>query len=255
MAKKLIGKIVEWDAERGFGFMKSGSARVFLHRRDFIERRKDIELGDRITFLMGVDAQGRPCAKWAGHVGHGGSLTEPQILLLVGLIILPGIALSRIPGQWMYAGGYLVGINLFTFLFYFHDKKRARNKGWRIPEARLHLLKLLGGWPAAFISQRILRHKTSKLSYQIIFWLIVSLYQYAAFDVINDGPWTRKILDEIPQAFRCVENPGARINVGVHEGMRLINSEAIHYWISTDTNTSSLNGDNAVAFAAGGRNA
>jgi len=208
MAKKLIGKIVEWDDGRGFGFMKSGSARVFLHRRDFTERRKDIELGDRITFLMGVDAQGRPCAKWAAHVSHGGSLNELHILLLVGLVILPGIALSRITGQWMYAGGYLVGINLLTFLFYLHDKRKARNKGWRIPEIRLHLLELLGGWPAAFFSQRILRHKTSKLSYQIIFWLIVSLYQYAAFDVINDGAWTRRIRDDISRALHSVENPG-----------------------------------------------
>jgi len=51
----------------------------------------------------------------------------------------------------------------------------------------LHLLELLGGWPAALLSQRILRHKTSKMSYQIILWLLVSLYQFAAFDVINDG--------------------------------------------------------------------
>ena len=204
MATKLIGKIVEWDSKRGFGFMQCGSARVFLHRRDFTGRRKDIELGDRISFLMGVDAQGRPCAKWAGHVGHGGTLNDLHILLLVGLIILPGIALSRITGQWMYAVGYLAGINLLTFLFYLHDKWRARNKGWRIPEAHLHLLELLGGWPAAFLSQHILRHKTSKLSYQIIFWLIVVLYQCAAVDVINDGAWTRKIRDDISQALRSV---------------------------------------------------
>ena len=208
MAKKLIGKIVEWDSKRGFGFLQSGSARVFLHRRDFTERRKDIELGDRISFLMGVDAQDRPCAKWAGHVGHGGTLNDLHILLLGGLIILPGIALSRLTGQWIYAGGYLAAINTLTFLFYLHDKQKARNKVWRIPEAQLHLLELLGGWPAAFFSQRILRHKTSKLSYQIIFWLIVILYQCAAFDVINDGTWTLKIRDDISQALRSVENPG-----------------------------------------------
>ena len=83
MGKELIGKIVEWDVERGFGFLQSGSARVFLHRREFSERRKDIELGDQISFLMGVDAQGRPCAKGAGHVGHGGTLNDFHLLLLV----------------------------------------------------------------------------------------------------------------------------------------------------------------------------
>jgi cold shock CspA family protein len=65
MAKKMIGTIAEWDADRGFGFLQSGQARVFLHRRDFSERRKEIELGDRISFLVGTDAKDRPCAKWA----------------------------------------------------------------------------------------------------------------------------------------------------------------------------------------------
>jgi len=60
MAKRLAGTVVEWDDERGFGFLQSGSARVFLHRREFSDRRKKIELGDRIVFAMGTDAQGRP---------------------------------------------------------------------------------------------------------------------------------------------------------------------------------------------------
>ena len=205
MAKKLIGQIVEWDAERGFGFLQSGPTRVFLHRRDFSERRKDIELGDRISFLMGTDTQGRPCAKEAGHVGHGGNLDTFHLLLLGGLLVLPGIAMSRLSTPWMYAGAYLVVINLLTFLFYHSDKLRARSKGWRVSEARLHLLELLGGWPAAFCSQRILRHKISKLSYQIIFWLIVSLYQFAALDVIDDGAWTKKIREDLSTAIRSLE--------------------------------------------------
>jgi cold shock CspA family protein len=82
VAKKLIGKIVEWDTERGFGFLQSGSARVFLHHREFSERRKNIGLGDRISFLMGSDAQDRPCAMWADHVGHGGTLSIFHLLLL-----------------------------------------------------------------------------------------------------------------------------------------------------------------------------
>ena len=204
MGKELIGKIVEWDVERGFGFLQSGSARVFLHRREFSERRKDIELGDQISFLMGVDAQGRPCAKGAGHVGHGGTLNDFHLLLLVGLLILPGIAIARLSTQWLYPGVYLAAINLLTILFYLHDKRNARNKAWRIPELQLHLLELLGGWPAALLSQRILRHKTSKLSYQIIFWLIVSLYQLAAFDVINGGTWTRKACGDLSLAIRSV---------------------------------------------------
>jgi uncharacterized membrane protein YsdA (DUF1294 family) len=48
----------------------------------------------------------------------------------------------------------------------------------------LHFLELLGGWPGAYLGQRIFRHKTSKISYQFVFWLIVLLYQYASIDYL-----------------------------------------------------------------------
>jgi len=44
------------------------------------------------------------------------------------------------------------------------------------------LLEFLGGWPAAFLAQRVLRHKIRKISYQMIFWLIVVFHQWLAFD-------------------------------------------------------------------------
>ena len=71
----------------------------------------------------------------------------------------------------------------------------------RIPEQTLHLLEILGGWPAAFLAQRVLRHKSSKVSYQIAFWLIVLLYQFVAIDFQRD--W--KVSQEIA---RVVQNRG-----------------------------------------------
>ncbi|HSH15989.1 MAG TPA: DUF1294 domain-containing protein [Verrucomicrobiae bacterium] len=52
----------------------------------------------------------------------------------------------------------------------------------RVSEANLHLLELLGGWPAALLAQRRLRHKCSKGSYQFMFWLIVLGHQFVAGD-------------------------------------------------------------------------
>ena len=197
MKKHLAGKVVEWDEKQGFGFLKSGSARVFLHRREFSGCRKKIEVGDRVTFLMGTDAKGRPCASEVGHVGNGGRLTLWHCAFVAALLVLPGIALARSPVPMLYAGGYLAAINLLAVGFYWSDKKSARLGRWRIPEARLHFLELLGGWPLAFLAQRALRHKTSKISFQIVFWLIVGLYQAAAWDIICEGKWTRKGFDEI----------------------------------------------------------
>jgi uncharacterized membrane protein YsdA (DUF1294 family) len=59
-----------------------------------------------------------------------------------------------------------------TALAYALDKRAARRGGRRTAEATLHALELLGGWPGAFIAQRVIRHKNAKPAYQAVFWAI-----------------------------------------------------------------------------------
>lgn len=80
------------------------------------------------------------------------------------------VALDRLPG-WV-AGVYLIASTL-TLGVYGWDKRRARLGEWRIAESTLHTMEMLGGWPGALMGQRLLRHKNRKVSYQIVFWLIV----------------------------------------------------------------------------------
>lgn len=40
----------------------------------------------------------------------------------------------------------------------------------------MHLYEVLGGWPGGLLAQRLIRHKNRKLSYQLVFWLIVLLH-------------------------------------------------------------------------------
>jgi uncharacterized membrane protein YsdA (DUF1294 family) len=56
------------------------------------------------------------------------------------------------------------------------DKRRASSGGRRVPERTLHLLALLGGWPGALLGQRRFRHKTQKVSFRIVFWVVVVLH-------------------------------------------------------------------------------
>ena len=67
---------------------------------------------------------------------------------------------------------YLV-ISLSCFVAYAIDKSAARNGGWRTPERTLLLLGLACGWPGALLAQQWLRHKTSKRSFQHMFWVTV----------------------------------------------------------------------------------
>jgi uncharacterized membrane protein YsdA (DUF1294 family) len=66
--------------------------------------------------------------------------------------------------------------SLWALVAYGIDKRRAQAGTRRIPEANLHLIALVGGWPGALAAQRLFRHKTQKLGFQIVFWLLVMLH-------------------------------------------------------------------------------
>ncbi len=55
---------------------------------------------------------------------------------------------------------YLIGVNLLTFIAYGIDKYKAKHKHWRISEASLLLLAILGGSPAAMLAMYLFHHKT-----------------------------------------------------------------------------------------------
>lgn len=56
--------------------------------------------------------------------------------------------------------GYYVIINLAGLIIMWLDKKRAIRHQWRIPEATLFLIALLGGSLGSIIGMQLFRHKT-----------------------------------------------------------------------------------------------
>lgn len=64
----------------------------------------------------------------------------------------------------------LAAINAATVAYYYLDKQAAKTGGQRTPEKVLHLLAVAGGWPGAFIGQKIFRHKTKKRAFRLIYW-------------------------------------------------------------------------------------
>lgn len=109
-----------------------------------------------------------------------------QLIFLLALLVSPGLALYRLSAfidyRWLLAYGIV--ISLATYALYGADKDSAQAKTahWRASEKLLHCFEFAGGWPGAFLAQRRLRHKCSKLSYQVVFWLIISIHVYAATD-------------------------------------------------------------------------
>jgi len=107
------------------------------------------------------------------------------MIVLLALLVVPGVAGARaLGGQGKWAWIVAVGISVFTALVYAADKGRAKQGDWRIGEGTLHLLSMLGGWPGAYAAQHLFRHKTAKVSFQLVFWSTVLLHQLLALDYL-----------------------------------------------------------------------
>lgn len=73
---------------------------------------------------------------------------------------------------------YIIIINLYAIYIMYIDKKNARGKKWRVPEAKLFVIAILLGSPGILIGMQIFRHKTKHLKfvYGIPVILIVQIY-------------------------------------------------------------------------------
>ena len=78
--------------------------------------------------------------------------------------------------------GYLLAINIATFFLYGIDKYKARKGRWRISEATLLLMAVVGGSIGAWTGMRLWHHKTKhkkfKYGIPIIIILQVALAVY-----------------------------------------------------------------------------
>lgn len=86
--------------------------------------------------------------------------------------------------------GYLIIMNVYTFILMGMDKQYARKQARRVPEKRIFTLSAIGGALGAYIGMRMWRHKTKHRSFVIglplllLFNLIV-IYFLAGFLGMN----------------------------------------------------------------------
>jgi uncharacterized membrane protein YsdA (DUF1294 family) len=146
---------------------------------------------------LGSEFKGRSRAQNAVRDKGGAGVFLGCLLVITSLLVLPAIAGHRRAVDFRWLGAYAIVISVITYWAYASDKRRAREGEWRLSEARLHLLELLGGWPRAFLAQRRLRHKCSKGSYQVVFWLIVLIYQFLAFDSMRNWQFSGAALNRL----------------------------------------------------------
>lgn len=139
-----------------------------------------------------VKAKGDPAAE-------GSVLKAEHVVLIGAAMLLPAVAIYYRAGPTTatFLSGWAAATSLLAAFFTYMDKRKAQQAEWRTPEAAMHLLELLGGWPGAFLAQRIFRHKSSKVSYQVVVFLIIGLYQWVAIDALRGWPTAGKVLQAI----------------------------------------------------------
>ena len=69
---------------------------------------------------------------------------------------------------------YLIVINIIGAIVNIVDKQKAKRNKWRISEATLWTVALLGGSIGSYITMKIIRHKTQHKSFMIGFPAIIS---------------------------------------------------------------------------------
>ena len=80
---------------------------------------------------------------------------------------------------------YLIVINILTFAVYGIDKWKARQDSWRISEATLLMLAVIGGTIGALLGMQVWRHKTMHLKFKYGLPLIL-LAQIALMYLISE---------------------------------------------------------------------
>ncbi|MDO4971279.1 MAG: DUF1294 domain-containing protein [Bacteroidales bacterium] len=70
---------------------------------------------------------------------------------------------------------YLVVLNVVAFVSYGIDKFKAKHNRWRISEATLLLLAIVGGGLGALLGMKAFRHKTQKPKFTITIPLVLAL--------------------------------------------------------------------------------
>jgi uncharacterized membrane protein YsdA (DUF1294 family) len=84
-----------------------------------------------------------------------------------------------IPITWWTVAAVYGAASAATFAAYGIDKGLATKGMRRIPEKTLHTMELFGGWPGALVGMRAFRHKTAKLAFRAVTYVIVALHAAA----------------------------------------------------------------------------
>ena len=200
------GTLARWNDDRGFGFITpaKGSDQVFAHITSFVPGSPRPRVGDKVAFSTEVTPEGKTRASRV-RIDWDGTGRLPAAIVVIGVASMLAVAsfvalYFVVTVFWplpLWVHLLYGGATVVTIAAYAVDKAAATTGGWRVPEASLLALGLVGGWPGGILAQQFLRHKTKKAFFRSAFWLTV-LANTVAFIVLAT-PAIRWITDGVRQ--------------------------------------------------------
>ena len=203
------GRLVEWFDDKGYGFIQPNDStkdRVFLHIKDFSRPGPRPIVGCALDYAVILDERGRFRAQQVHYLKASQTKAaqspnkknvvqmprqaEPmQILCIIYILALAGLSVVGLLSGMVLL--FVSIINVLTHWFYAQDKEAAQMGNRRVPENTLHLLSFLGGWPAAWLAQQRLRHKTQKQPFRKIYFctiafnILLILWLISPFNILH----------------------------------------------------------------------
>ncbi|WP_227000990.1 DUF1294 domain-containing protein [Protaetiibacter intestinalis] len=199
------GVLTNWNDERGFGFVTPavGGPDVFVHISAFASGGPRPVEGDEVDYLLEFSPEGKPRAGRASVVSADAARRAPEpvshprlaparrasrlgylaVLGFIGIAFVMAL-IHPIP-YWVWI--LYLGMSFATFVAYALDKRAAATEGWRLSEGSLLAMGLACGWPGGVIAQQVFRHKTIKMSFQVVFWVtvIVNVVAFVVFSWVG----------------------------------------------------------------------
>jgi uncharacterized membrane protein YsdA (DUF1294 family)/cold shock CspA family protein len=168
------GTLARWNNEKGYGFIHShlGNKEIYFHIKSLPPYQRRPKIGDILAYHLEMDERGRFYASSAKITG----LAWSQFTFIWAFLVLVfGAYVCLVFQQTLgfHSIAIYAAMSLLTIWAYISDKRSAQLGKRRTNELKLHILEALGGWPGALLAQVFYRHKLQKVSYQIVFWLIV----------------------------------------------------------------------------------
>jgi uncharacterized membrane protein YsdA (DUF1294 family)/cold shock CspA family protein len=202
------GRIAKWNDERGFGFIfpSQGGDSVFVHISSFPRSDRRPSVNEAVSYTLAFDSHGRPQANEVRFILAQRSVSPmsqmrqmsragvavPIAFAMSFLVALAALtAVGRLELSWL---ALYYGASIITYSAYARDKTAAQDARRRIPESKLHLMSLIGGWPGALIAQALWRHKTRKPAFRIRYWLTVIVNCIALGMIVGKGLSPVKVL-------------------------------------------------------------